>query len=40
MKKSIIIEARTSSTRLPNKIMLEAYEKKTFLEYLILRLKD
>ena len=40
MKKSIIIEARTSSTRLPNKVMLEAYDKKTFLEYLILRLKS
>ncbi len=39
MKKSIIIEARTTSTRLPNKIMLEAYKKISFLEYLILRLK-
>ncbi len=39
MKTSIIIEARTSSTRLPNKIMLKAYKNKSFLEYLISRLK-
>ena len=39
MKKSIIIEARTSSTRLPRKILLNAFKKITFLEYLIKRLK-
>lgn len=39
MKRSIIIEARTSSSRLPNKIMLNAYKNVSFLEYLILRLK-
>ncbi len=40
MKKSIIIEARTASTRLPNKIMIKAYKNITFLEYLISRLKS
>ena len=40
MKKSIIIEARTSSTRLPNKIMIKAYKNISFLEYLVSRLKS
>ena len=37
MKKkfAILIEARTASTRLPNKILLKIYKNKTFLEYLI-----
>lgn len=39
MKISIIIEARSSSTRLPKKILLNAYKNITFLEYLISRLK-
>ena len=34
----IIIEARTSSSRLPNKVLLKL-KKKTVLEYLISRLK-
>jgi spore coat polysaccharide biosynthesis protein SpsF len=39
MKTSIIIEARSSSRRLPKKILLNAYKNITFLEYLVSRLK-
>jgi spore coat polysaccharide biosynthesis protein SpsF len=36
----IIIQARTSSTRLPNKIILELENKITFLDILLERLKN
>ena len=36
---SVIIEARSASTRLPKKILQNAINKKSFLEYLVLRLK-
>lgn len=39
MIKSVIIEARSSSTRFPKKILQNAINKKSFLEYLIKRLK-
>ena len=35
----IIIQARTGSSRLPNKILKKILPKKTFLEYLVDRLK-
>jgi spore coat polysaccharide biosynthesis protein SpsF len=38
-KIGIIIQARTSSTRLPNKIILEIEEQTTFLDVLLHRLK-
>ena len=37
MKFSLIVEARTGSRRLPNKILLKI-KKKNFLEYLLIRL--
>ena len=39
MKVSIIIEARSLSKRYPYKILKNCYNKKTFLEYLVTRLK-
>ena len=39
MKTSLIIEARSQSKRLPNKILKYCYKKVTFLEYMIRRLK-
>ena len=38
-KIGIIIQARTSSTRLPSKIILEIEEQITFLDVLLHRLK-
>lgn len=40
MKVSLIIEARTQSTRLPEKILKYCYKRTTFLEYLVKRLKN
>ena len=39
MKISFVIEARTKSTRLPNKILKYCYKNITFLEYMIRRIK-
>ncbi len=37
---SIIIQARTGSTRLPNKIIKPFYKDKTLLDIIIYRLKE
>ncbi len=39
MKISLIIEARSQSSRLPKKILKKCFNNMTFLEYLIRRVK-
>lgn len=39
MNISFIIEARSQSSRLPNKILIKCYKNKTFLEYMVMRVK-
>jgi spore coat polysaccharide biosynthesis protein SpsF (cytidylyltransferase family) len=40
MKIGVIIQARTGSTRLPNKVLLPFYEKETILDIIVKKLKE